>query len=129
MLSPVLQSHWKHLRLPFQLTLAPLFLLGWTLAGGARDVQSIAPAFIALHLLLYPGITAFNSWFDRDTGPVGGMERPPEIYPSLLPFSLIVQAVGLTIAAEVGLRFTAIYLVFMLLSVLYSHPRTRRSEE
>ena len=70
------EAYVKHLRLPFQLTLAPLFLWGFLLADGQIGVRAVL-AFVSLHLFLYPGITAFNSAYDRDQGPVAGMARPP----------------------------------------------------
>jgi hypothetical protein len=30
--------------------------------------------FVILHLLLYPASNGFNSYHDRDTGPVGGQQ-------------------------------------------------------
>jgi len=45
-------------------------------------------AFVALHVFLYAGATAFNSYYDRDEGPVGGLERPPPVLPALLPVAL-----------------------------------------
>ena len=61
-----------HLRLPFQLLLAPVFLWGWLLAGGGLS-WTFALAFLAFHVFLYGGVTAFNSYYDRDEGPVGGL--------------------------------------------------------
>ena len=46
-----------HLRLHFQLLLAPVFLWGWLVAGGGVS-WSIVLAFIALHVFLYAGATA-----------------------------------------------------------------------
>jgi len=117
-------SNWKHLRLPFQLTLAPIFLWGAFLAR-PDPVGRIALAFIAFHFFLYTGITAFNSWYDRDEGPIGGLEHPPAIHPSLLPLSLVLQAIGLILTLPVGGPFLLLYLIFVMLGVLYSHPRTR----
>lgn len=113
-----------HLRLPFQLLLAPIFLWGWLLAGGGWSA-AIAVAFVAFHGFLYGGVTAYNSYFDRDEGPVGGLEHPPPVAEALLPFSLAVQAVGWLLAALVNGPFFLIYGGFMALSVAYSHPRIR----
>ena len=74
-----------HLRLHFQLLLAPVFLWGWLLAGGGLS-RSVVLGFISFHVFLYSGATAFNSYYDRDIGPVGGLERPPGVVPTLLPF-------------------------------------------
>jgi len=113
-----------HLRLPFQLLLAPVFLWGWLVAGGGLNALIVTP-FIAYHVFLYGGATAFNSSYDRDVGPVGGLERPPPVVPALLPFSLIWQALGAVLAATVNAWFLATYIVFVMLSVAYSHPAIR----
>jgi len=81
----------------------------------ARPGWRLAPAFFAFHFLLYTGITAFNSYYDRDEGPVGGLEHPPPIHQALLPLSLLLQAAGLARAAFVGAWFAGIYLVFVAL--------------
>ena len=113
-----------HLRLHFQLLLAPVFLWGWLLAGGGLTT-GVALAFLALHVFLYGGATAFNSYYDRDRGPVGGLEHPPPVIAALLPFSLAVKFVGWLLSLLVGFAFCAVYSLFALLSVAYSHPRLR----
>jgi 1,4-dihydroxy-2-naphthoate octaprenyltransferase len=112
------------MRLPFQMTLAPLFLWG-LFVSEARLGISAALGFLSLHFFLYPGITAFNSAFDRDSGPVSGMERPPEVPPRLLSFSILLQLVGAVIAWSVGLAFLLIYCAIALLAAGYSHPAIR----
>lgn len=113
-----------HLRLPFQLLLAPVFLWGWLVAGGGWSL-AIGLAFVACHIFLYGGATAFNSYYDRDTGPVGGLERPPPVEAALLPFALAVKAAGWLLAAMVNLPFWLVYTAFAGLSFAYSHPRVR----
>src|SRR5439155_22738881 len=98
------KSLFVHLRLHFQLLLAPVFLWGWLVAGGGLS-WSVAIAFVALHVFLYAGATAFNSYYDRDEGPVGGLERPPPVLPALLPVALGMKAIGAVLAALVNLPF------------------------
>src|SRR5581483_6953691 len=86
-----------HLRLHFQLLLAPVFLWGWLVAGG-RLSGSVALAFVAFHIFLYGGATAYNSYYDRDVGPVGGLEHPPPVPESLLPFAIGAKLIGWAIA-------------------------------
>jgi 4-hydroxybenzoate polyprenyltransferase len=113
-----------HLRLHFQLLLAPVFLWGWLVAGGP-PTPAVVTAFLALHVFLYSGATAFNSYYDRDVGPVGGLERPPPVPPALLPLSLLMQLIGWLLAAFVNVPFWLAYGVFVALSTAYSHPRLR----
>ncbi|HYW88866.1 MAG TPA: UbiA family prenyltransferase [Chloroflexota bacterium] len=113
-----------HLRLHFQLLLAPVFLWGWLVAGGGFS-WSIVLAFVAMHAFLYTGATAFNSYYDRDVGPIGGLAHPPPVVAALLPVSLALKLLGLLLASLVNLLFALVYATFALLSIAYSHPRVR----
>jgi 4-hydroxybenzoate polyprenyltransferase len=120
-----LSSLFVHLRLHYQLLfLSPLFVWGFML-GGAGISTRAAIGFVSFHVFLYGGITAYNSYYDRDEGPVGGLRSPPPVIELLLPFSLVVQAVGFALALGVGLWFASLYGLVMVLSVAYSHPRFR----
>lgn len=124
MAQPFLRNWLTHLRLHYQLLLAPIFLWGYLLVGSQPD-RTFWLAFLAFHIFLYGGTTAFNSYYDRDEGPVGGLARPPLPVASLLPFSLIMQAIGARLAAFVNRPFLLIYLIIFVLGTAYSHPRAR----
>ncbi len=113
-----------HLRLHFQLLLAPIFLWGSFLSG-VRAPANFWLAFAAFHIFLYGGITAFNSYYDRDQGPVGGLRVPPPVTEALLPFSLAVLIAGAVLAAAVNATLLAIYLAIMAMGLAYSHPAIR----
>jgi 1,4-dihydroxy-2-naphthoate octaprenyltransferase len=86
----------RHLRFPFSWFLLPAFLMGWLMVPDA-DTERVWQLGLVLHLLVYPSSNAFNSWQDRDEGPIGGMERPPQAPDSLRWWSLAFDmlAVGL----------------------------------
>ena len=113
-----------HLRLSFQFLLSPVFLLGYLLADGKLDARFII-AYLAFHLFGYAGGTALNSTYDRDEGPISGLEHPPQPPPHLLAFALVWQFCGLLLALTINPAFAAIYVVMFLMSLAYSHPRTR----
>ncbi len=113
-----------HLRLPVQMTLAPLYLWGVFGAHGGWSLATVG-AFLAMHVFLYGGTTLFNSYYDRDEGPIAGMERPVSVPPWALPFSLAWQIAGGVIAWWVSAALGALYLVYALTGALYSHPRWR----
>lgn len=114
-----------HLRLHYQLVfLSPLFAWG-LLIGGVQFSARLLIGFISFHVFLYGGITAFNSSYDHDSGPVGGLRTPPKTPEWLLPFSIAVQLVGLVLAMTVSVAFASLYLTVVVLSVAYSHPRFR----
>jgi 1,4-dihydroxy-2-naphthoate octaprenyltransferase len=112
------------MRLPFQATLAPIFLWGWLLAG-APFTASAGLAFISLHLFLYPAATAFNSAYDRDKGPVGGIEAPPPVPDRLVGFAIALAVAGIIPATAAGSGFVVLYALSAGWTAAYSHPATR----
>jgi 1,4-dihydroxy-2-naphthoate octaprenyltransferase len=119
----------RHLRLPFNAILTPIWGFGVVAAlretGAPVEPGRLALAWASLHVFLYGGTTAFNSFYDRDTGPVGGMLRPPAVDAGLRPFSLAVQAVGLALAAGVGAAFLGSWAALFAVFTAYSHPAVR----
>ena len=115
----------RHLRLGFNLLLAPIYLWGVLLAGGSLARAEVWVGFVALHVFLYGGTNAFNTYYDRDEGPIGGMLHPPAVDEGLLPFSLAFQAVGLPLALIAGLPFAAAWLALFAVFTAYSHPAVR----
>ena len=113
-----------HLRIHFQLLLAPIFLWGFLLGGGRLEARALG-AFVVFHLFLYGGATAFNSAYDRDTGPVGGLERPPPVDARLLPFSIVTLLVGWVLSALLAPELGLVYGAILALAVAYSHPSVR----
>lgn len=113
-----------HLRLPVQLTMAPLYLWG---VFGARGHWSAATvgAFVVVHLFLYGGTTLFNGYYDRDQGPVSGMERPVALPAWALPFSLAWLLGGAAIAWLITPLLGALYTAYGAVGLLYSHPGPR----
>jgi 4-hydroxybenzoate polyprenyltransferase len=117
-----------HLRLHYQILLAPIFLWGYFLAVGEHSAPPDGKfwlGFLAFHLFFYGGTTAYNSYYDRDEGPVGGLAKPSPVDPALLPFSLIMQLIGAGLALAVNLPFAILYLLDVLLGIAYSHPAIR----
>src|SRR5579871_667568 len=71
-----------HLRVPFSFYLLPVFCFGISQAATIH-VTDTWIVFIALHLLIYPGSNVYNSYMDKDTGSIGGLEHPPPVTPKL----------------------------------------------
>jgi 4-hydroxybenzoate polyprenyltransferase len=115
----------RHLRLPFNVLLTPVFAWGVWLGDGALDPGRLVLAYLSLHVFLYGGTNALNSYYDRDEGPIGGMLRPPPVDPGLLRWSWAVQAAGLPLAALVGAPFLVVWLALLAVATAYSHPRWR----
>ena len=113
-----------HMRLAFSLFLLPVYLVNLCVFVDGLDGSAIAVG-VLLHVFLYTGSNAYNSYYDRDEGPIGGLESPPEVVPALLPFSLALQAIAILGSAWIDPVVGALVALFAAMSTAYSHPRTR----
>jgi 1,4-dihydroxy-2-naphthoate octaprenyltransferase len=118
-----------HLRLAFSLVLTPLFLWGVYLAQpGPIAWGHVLAAYLIIHILLYGGMNAFNSYYDRDEGPIGSLLEPPPIDRTVLIVALITKAAALLAGLILDLRFGVLVGLGIIFSVAYSHPRWRWKE-
>ncbi len=113
-----------HMRLAFSLFLLPVFLLDVCAFVGRLTIDVVVLG-VLLHVFLYTGSNAYNSYYDEDEGPIGGLERPPQVVAALLPFSVALKVISVVGAFVVDGRVGAYMLVFALMSAAYSHPATR----
>jgi len=113
-----------HLRFPFVYVLSPIFVWGAAWGPGEWTARTTL-AFLLVHLALYPGANAFNSAFDRDTGPIGGLAHPPDVPGGLAAWSVWLQATGALLSILVGPGFAVGYATLWAIFTVYSHPRTR----
>ena len=118
------RSTWLHLRIPFSFYLLPIFCFAVSQTPHPRLAFTLLIAII-LHLLAYPASQGFNSYYDRDQGSIGGLERPPPVSRELLVVSLAFDVVALLLALLVGWGFAGLLLACGLASKAYSHPAIR----
>lgn len=82
--------------------------------------------FVILHLFLYPASNAYNSYFDKDEGSIGGIESPPpvekELYYTALIFDFIAIFMSLFL---INYKFAISVFVYGLFSRAYSHTKIR----
>jgi 1,4-dihydroxy-2-naphthoate octaprenyltransferase len=114
-----------HMRLHYMIL---LFSSGYLFAGlflKKPDWISFFMQYVNVVILLFGTATVYNSWHDRDEGPIGGLKHPPKMQPWMRKAALWLQFVGLLWAHYAGMGFTYLYLVSMILFWLYSSPRFR----
>tara|TARA_R110002096_G_scaffold434360_3_gene655704 strand:+ start:4749 stop:5630 length:882 start_codon:yes stop_codon:yes gene_type:complete len=114
-----------HLRLHYQ-----FFILSGGYLLSALFVESInwelfGLQFLNVHVLLFGGATAYNSFWDKDEGPIGGLKSPPKMEGWMWVASMLIQFVGLVSAFSLGRVYVMIYGISIFFFWLYSSPITR----
>jgi 1,4-dihydroxy-2-naphthoate polyprenyltransferase len=112
------------LRLHFSVFLMPVF---WFALGQVvpRDWGRALLIFVILHLLVYPASNGYNSYMDRDTGPIGGVARPLQPTRQLFTVTLGMDILALLLAVLISWYFTAGLLLYILASRAYSYRGIR----
>jgi len=123
MLAAELHANFIHARWPIQSYVVAGFLLGLLLALVPLNMTTLW-AFISW-LLLCIGLTIFNSYYDKDEAPVGGMVHPPRVTEGLFWGSLIIQIIALVIAVFISRTLFLLALFMYVVFFLYSHRMFR----
>lgn len=114
-----------HLRWHYQLCiLSGGFLLGGFL-NPDMNFSTFIFQFFNVHLLLFGGATAYNSYWDKDTGPIGGLQNPPPMRQWMWLGALFLQMIGLMLAIPQGSLYVSVFALSMLFFWLYSTPLAR----
>jgi 1,4-dihydroxy-2-naphthoate octaprenyltransferase len=113
-----------HLRIPFSLYLLPFFCFAASQAANPNLWYLFLSAII-IHLIFYPSANAFNSYYDKDEGSIGGLENPPPVDKEVLYVSYIFEFSSLALAFLIGWRFAIMLLIINLMFKAYSHPWVR----
>ena len=71
--------------------------------------------FINVHILLFGGATAYNSYWDKDEGPIGGLKSPPKMTRWMWLTSLSMQIAGLGWALNINANYAIVYMVSLIL--------------
>lgn len=112
------------LRFPFSVLLLPVYLWALCHVNHPFSLTSLAVFFI-LHLLVYPASNGYNSYMDKDTEPIGGLQHPPPPDRSLFYASLVMDTLALVLAACIQFWFFIGVAVYIVMSRLYSYRGIR----
>ena len=112
-----------HLRLNYNfLILSAPFLLGALYLPNISNVGLFIYLFLLVYIFLIGGANAYNSYFDKDEGPIGGLEHPPKMTRWMYYGSWICQLLGLLLSFLALRVFGLLFLFSILMSWLYSGP-------
>ncbi|TVR16612.1 MAG: hypothetical protein EA391_07435 [Balneolaceae bacterium] len=114
-----------HLRLHYQFfILSGGYLLGGLIADEMNTTQFWLQ-FLNVHILLFGGATAYNSYWDKDEGPIGGLKHPPKMTAWMHKVSLLFMFAGWAWAITVNIAYFLVFGISVALFWLYSTPHAR----
>lgn len=112
------------LRFHFSFFLMPVF---WFALSQTKEINLFKAGlvFFILHVLIYPASNGYNSYMDRDTGPIGGLAKPMAPSKQLFWVTVFMDVLGLLLSILVSKIFFLGVLAFILASRAYSYRGIR----
>ncbi len=120
----VLKNNIILLRFPFSLFLLPVSLFSLMYIN-TPYTEKIILVFLIWHFLVFPSSNGYNSYHDRDTGPVGGLQHPPAAGTELLYICNTMDISAILLSFLISLEFPLFTAIYIIMSRLYSNRKIR----
>ena len=114
----------KLLRIPFSFFLSPIYFFALSHVSNIDWLNALLVFFI-IHFLIYPASNGYNSYMDRDTGSIGGLEHPPPPPRELFGVTIVLDCAGILLSLLIGPLFTVVMLFYIGASKAYSYRGIR----
>ena len=114
----------KLLRIPFSFFLSPLYFFALSQIKEINIFRAIV-IFMIIHFLIYPASNGYNSYMDRDTESIGGLEKPPPPSRQLYMLTIFMDMAGILLSLLVSPLFAFLMLFYIGASKAYSYRRIR----
>jgi len=114
----------KLLRIPFSFFLSPIYFFALAQVPGINWFNAVLIFFI-IHFLIYPASNGYNSYMDRDTESIGGLEKPPPPSRQLFWVTVVLDLTGILLSLLIGPLFTLVILFYIGASKAYSYRGIR----
>jgi 1,4-dihydroxy-2-naphthoate octaprenyltransferase len=112
------------LRFHFSVFLLPVFLFALSEAESIDPLRAVL-VFIILHLMVYPASNGYNSYMDRDTSPIGGVESPMMPTRELYYVTIFLDLFAIVLSLFIGWLFAIGILAYIIASKAYSYRGIR----
>ena len=114
----------KLLRIPFSFFLSPIYFFA---LAQVREINwfNAMLIFFIIHFLIYPASNGYNSYMDRDTESIGGLEKPPPPSRQLFWVTVVFDLIGILLSLLIGPLFTVVILFYIGASKAYSYRGIR----
>jgi 1,4-dihydroxy-2-naphthoate octaprenyltransferase len=114
----------KLLRIPFSFFLAPLYFFTLSMVPDI-NWNNATLIFIILNFFIYPASNGYNSYMDRDTESIGGLEKPPSPSKELFYLTICLDSIGFLLSLLVNPLFAILLLIYIIASKAYSYRGIR----
>src|SRR4030095_652211 len=108
------------LRLPFSFFLLPVSLFSLYYIQPPAGIHMILVLLI-WHVFVFPSSNGYNSYHDRDTGPVGGLASPPLPDRLLLITCNVFDMLAISLSCIINIPFAIMVTGYIIASRLYSN--------
>ncbi|MEP6684487.1 MAG: UbiA family prenyltransferase [Parafilimonas sp.] len=112
------------LRIPFSFFLMPVFSFALFFVNDI-NITNAALLFFIIHILVYPSSNGYNSFMDRDTTSIGGIEKPLQPTNQLFLFTVIMDVLAVLLALIISPLTAACIFMYIFFSRLYSNRQIR----
>ena len=120
----VSKSTLAHLRFVFSIFLLPVYLFAYSQINDVPAFRALL-VFVVWYVLAIPATNGYNSYFDKDEGSIGLLEKPPAVDKSLYYVSVLMELLAFLLGLLISLWFALAVLIYGVMSKLYSHPAFR----
>lgn len=114
----------KLLRIPFSFFLSPIYFFALAQVPEINWFNAVLIFFI-IHFLIYPASNGYNSYMDRDTESIGGLEKPPPPSRQLFWVTVVLDSMGILLSLFIDPVFTLVILFYIGASKAYSYRGIR----
>ena len=114
----------KLLRIPFSFFLSPIYFFALAQVTEINWLNAVL-IFLILHFMIYPASNGYNSYMDRDTESIGGLEKPPPPSRQLFWVTVVLDSIGILLSLIIGPVFTLVMLFYIGASKAYSYRGIR----
>jgi 1,4-dihydroxy-2-naphthoate polyprenyltransferase len=114
----------KLLRIPFSFFLSPVYFFALAQVPHI-DWAKAALVFFILHFLIYPASNGYNSYMDRDTESIGGIEKPPPPSKQLFITTIFLDIAGVLLSFLISPLFALLIVLYIGASKAYSYRGIR----
>lgn len=118
------RSTFQLLRIKFSYFLMPIYWFALSQTPNLNNGHA-ALIFFILHFLLYPASNGYNSYMDRDTKSIGGLERPLQPTKELFYVSLVLDGMAIIAGILISKLFVLCTVAFIVASRAYSYRGIR----